>query len=93
MNTVKNIQFEQVVLWMLILGACGLATSVRSQTNCLPPPSGIVGWWPGEGNASDVISNRNGTLINGAGFTAGKVGQAFNLDGSNDAVTNAVAGY
>jgi hypothetical protein len=54
--------------------------------SCLTPPSGIVSWWPGEGNAGDLIGGNPGALQNGAGFVAGEVGQAFNLNGSNQYV-------
>jgi hypothetical protein len=45
-----------------------------------------VAWWPGASNANDIIGNNNGTLVNGATFAAGKVGQAFNFDGIDDYV-------
>jgi hypothetical protein len=51
---------------------------------CLAPPAGIVSWWPGEGNANDLIGGNAGVLFNGASFSAGKVGQAFSFDGIND---------
>ncbi|MBK6750529.1 MAG: hypothetical protein IPG67_11090 [Acidobacteria bacterium] len=47
--------------------------------DCAPPPSNMISMWPGEGNGSDTIGNNNGTLMNGATFAAGKVGQAFNF--------------
>ena len=50
---------------------------------CTPPPTGLVSWWPAEGNAFDYAGTNNGTLKNGAGFAAGKVGSAFNLNGSS----------
>jgi hypothetical protein len=53
---------------------------------CVAPPSGIVGWWPGNSNANDVINGNNGTLQGDATFVAGKVGQAFKFDGSGDQV-------
>jgi hypothetical protein len=46
-----------------------------------------VGWWPGEGNANDVAGTNNGTLVNGAGFATGEVGQAFSLDGVSSFVS------
>ena len=55
-------------------------------TPCAPPPSGLVSWWPGDGNARDIWGSHNGTLENGATTAAGKVGQAFSLDGGNDYV-------
>jgi hypothetical protein len=47
-------------------------------TNALPP-SGLVGWWKGDGNADDSVSGNNGTLVNGS-YTNGVVGQAFSFD-------------
>ena len=46
----------------------------------------MVGWWPGNGNTSDVYGGNHGTLENGATFGTGKVGQGFSLDGINDHV-------
>src|SRR6266567_3096859 len=54
---------------------------------CAPPPSGLVMWLPGDGNANDIVSGNNGSLQNGASFAPGKVGQALSLDGVNDFVT------
>jgi hypothetical protein len=53
---------------------------------CIAPPAGLVGWWPGQGNANDRASGNNGAPQNGAGFAPGLVGQAFQLDGLDDAV-------
>jgi len=51
---------------------------------CVPPPSGLVSWWPGDGNAQDIWSTNNGTLQGGAtASAAGRVGQAFSFDGTN----------
>jgi hypothetical protein len=38
------------------------------------------------GNVSDIADGNDGTLANGATFAAGRVGQAFSLDGVNDHV-------
>jgi hypothetical protein len=54
--------------------------------NCIPPPSGLAGWWPGEGNANDIAGTNNGTLLNGASFAPGEVGSAFSFNGSNQCV-------
>lgn len=64
----------------LVLAA---ASAVRA-ASCDPPPSGIVGWWPAEGNANDIIGTNNGTLMGGATANApGVVGSAFQFDGTN----------
>ena len=49
---------------------------------CDPPPPGIVAWWPGEGNANDLLGGNNGIPQGGVTYTAGKVGEAFSFDGS-----------
>ncbi|MFQ5677742.1 MAG: LamG domain-containing protein, partial [bacterium] len=53
---------------------------------CVPPPSGLVSWWPGDGNANDIRNGHPGASVNGATFGAGKVDQAFSLDGVDDYV-------
>ena len=53
---------------------------------CVPIPSDIVSWWPGEGNANDMSGTNHGSLVNGTTFEAGLFGQAFSLDGLNDYV-------
>jgi uncharacterized repeat protein (TIGR03803 family) len=55
--------------------------------DCVPPPSGMVAWWPGDGNANDIVGGNNGALVNGAGFAPGVVGQAFSVNGVNQTVT------
>ena len=56
------------------------------QQICTPAPSGLVGWWLAEGNASDAVGANAGTLINSPSFGAGEVGQAFHFNGVNQYV-------
>jgi hypothetical protein len=49
---------------------------------CDPAPSGLISWWPAEGNADDVAGTNNGTLVNGVSFAPGEVGRAFNFSRS-----------
>src|ERR1035438_688907 len=58
----------------------------QQATNCTPAPSGLISWWPGNGSAFDVAGTNNGTLLGGATYAAGEVGQAFSFDGVNGAV-------
>jgi autotransporter-associated beta strand protein len=53
---------------------------------CDPAPSGLVAWWPGDGNANDITGGNNGELQNGTAFVPGVVGQAFSFDGVDDQV-------
>jgi VCBS repeat-containing protein len=54
---------------------------------CTAPPANMVAWYPANGNAIDVMGGNNGTLQNGATVGAGRVGQAFQLDGADDYVS------
>jgi len=65
--------------------ANGISLAVNEAfTPCTPPPSGMVSWWPGDGNADDIADGNNGTLMGGTTFAPGKVDQAFSLDGVDD---------
>jgi hypothetical protein len=54
--------------------------------SCVRPPCGMAGWWPGDGNANDLVAGLNGTPVNGASYAPGKVAQAFVFDGVDDYV-------
>ncbi len=58
--------------------------TVSVPTECLPAPAGLVGWWPGDGNANDIVGGNNGALQDGATADApAVVGTGFSLDGTN----------
>src|SRR5215831_6160297 len=61
-------------------------TPANQSPGCVPPPPGLVAWWKGDGTADDVLGRNNGTLMNGASFAEGMVGQGFSLDGIDDFV-------
>ena len=58
---------------------------------CVTPPSGLVSWWPGDGNTVDIVGPNDGSLLNGATFAPGKVSKAFSFDGVGDVVLAAGA--
>jgi Concanavalin A-like lectin/glucanases superfamily/Immunoglobulin domain/Immunoglobulin I-set domain len=66
-----------------VLSSNAMLTVNPAPTNCDPVSSGLVSWWPGEGNANDVIGGNNGMVIGGLSYTNGEVGQAFQLDGTS----------
>jgi hypothetical protein len=71
---------------LTILAALAM-TTVRAQgTPCDPPPSGIISWWAGEGNALDQIGVNNGTLVGNTSYGPGEVGQGFVFDGNGEGV-------
>ncbi len=76
------------VYLVVITNAYGSVTSsvahllvANPGTNCARPPLGLVAWWPGDGNANDLLGGHDGVLANGAAFAPGFVGKAFSLDG------------
>jgi|ERR1035441_1768243 hypothetical protein len=53
--------------WGLIMFALfSWGQMVLADTNCLPAPSLVAAWWPGDGNALDIIAGNNGLLLGGA---------------------------
>lgn len=62
----------------------GSAGKCKVSSTCTTLPQGLVSWWAGDGNVNDIKNANSGTLQNGAGFSAGLVGQAFSFDGLND---------
>ena len=50
----------------------------------IPAPPGLVSWWPGDGNATDIWGDNDGTLT--GDFVQGMVGPGFGLDGVGDHV-------
>ncbi len=57
-------------------------TQVNAAT-CTTPPAGMVSWWPADNNTRDIVGPNTGALQGNATFGIGKVGQAFDLDGSD----------
>ncbi len=87
--TVTNAQSTNAGGYSVIVSnLAGFATStvatltVVLQTACDTAPSGLVGWWPGDGSANDIVGGNNGSLQSGATANGvGKVGSAFSFDG------------
>jgi len=51
---------------------------------CTAVPSGLVGWWPGDGSGRDIAGTNHGTLLGGSTATSnGVTGLAFDFDGTN----------
>ncbi|MFC2069343.1 hypothetical protein ACFLTP_10125 [Chloroflexota bacterium] len=51
------------------------------------PPSGMVSWWPGDGDTTDIQGSNDGVLVDDTDYVdPGKVVQAFDFDGDGDAV-------
>jgi hypothetical protein len=81
-KTGYHLMFLVGVLMVLLSGHPPVT---RAQT-CVEPPEGLVSWYPGDGDTTDIADENNGTLQGGATFAPGMVGQAFSLDGIDDSV-------
>jgi hypothetical protein len=57
---------------------------------CTPAPSGLVGWWSGDGNGIDLAGTNSVSLSRGATYGSGLVGRAFSFSGGPDVVQSAV---
>ncbi len=55
-------------------------------TNCVVTPAGIVGWWPLDGNVSDVVNDNPTTLAGDPSYVSGKVGTGLSFDGVSNYV-------
>ena len=61
-----------------VAGSASSSNAFLTVLSCSPPPSGLVSWWSGEGNALDNNGTNNGVLLNRSHILPpGKVGQAF----------------
>ena len=69
-----------VSLTAFVLSAL-VAPKLAAGQTCTLPPTGLVSWWPGDGNADDIEDGNDGTLLGGVTFAPGLVGQAFSFDG------------
>jgi outer membrane protein assembly factor BamB len=73
--------------WVGLLG-----NGVGGHGVCTPPPSGMTDWWPGDGNAKDLLGRCNGVIQGGLTFTPGEVAKAFTFNGVDAAVKFGPAG-
>jgi hypothetical protein len=53
---------------------------------CAVAPSGLVGWWKGEGNALASGGDNNGTLAGNTTYGDARVDQGFVFDGDHDGI-------
>ena len=46
-----------------VTSAVAVLTVVTGGSGCASAPAGLVGWWAGDGNANDLYSTNNGSLV------------------------------
>jgi hypothetical protein len=49
---------------------------------CVPAPSGLMNWWPADGNGNDLMGNLNAIPRQGLSYGSGKSSLAFRFDGA-----------
>jgi hypothetical protein len=75
--------------FILISSSNGLTTIAYAQPQpCIIPPTGMVSWWSGDGNANDIQGTSTGIVNGNVSFVSGKVDQAFNFTGRGHIATS-----
>lgn len=72
-----------IALLLLIFAVAGIA---GAQEICVPPTTGLISWWPGDGSVDDIRNNNPGNAQDGMTYGTGKVRQAFSFDGFDEFV-------
>ena len=67
--------FSLAGLWLAVLALLLPADRFARlrAASCVPPVSGMVGWWSGDTDASDLAGTNNGVLHSGAADGKGLV--------------------
>ncbi len=86
-NTSSN---DAGAYFVIVANAFGSVTSslatleVKPLPPCAQPATGLVSWWPLDGDADDTIGTNRATLFGSPLFDAGEVRQGLSFDGVND---------
>jgi hypothetical protein len=88
--TLTNVSFIEAGSYSVtVTNTLGTTNSANAVLTVNPPPpcapitSGLVDWWPGNGNATDTVGTNNGTMPDPVDVTfgPGEVNQAFAFSG------------
>jgi hypothetical protein len=85
---------DEIALYSHALSASEVQSNYTAIVRNIPPPppppppstntGGLVALWHADGNAQDSVGSNHGTVMGGASFSPGVLGQAFSLDGVDD---------
>ncbi len=67
---------------LMFVGLTAAAAAPVWAQDCAPVPVGIVSWWPGDVDPSDIIGANDATLVGAATFAPSLVTQGFKFGGS-----------
>ena len=70
-----------------IIGRVGWRNYLAPSTSTNPLWNSLVAYYSGDNTANDSKGTANGTLVNGATYSTGKINNGFSLDGINDYVS------
>ena len=76
---------------LILLFSVLFTTMSFAQVPSYVPTSGLVGYWPFNGNANDESGNGNNGTVNGATLTTdrfGNAGKAYGFDGNQSKNSN-----
>ncbi|MBK6749024.1 MAG: carboxypeptidase regulatory-like domain-containing protein [Acidobacteria bacterium] len=74
--------FDRALTLAEIQAVVNAGSSGICKPTAAAPPSGLVAWWGGDGDARDQTQyDHDGVQAYGPFYSVGKVGQAFNFDG------------
>ncbi len=75
-----------MALFLAALVPIVTAAMPATAQSCVQQPEGLVGWWPGDVDASDLVGGNHGVLVGETMLSDAIVGQGFDLGGGDDAV-------
>ena len=67
-----------------VISICALLAGPAAAQTCIEPAAGLLGWWTGDGDSIDLQSGLHGVALNGAAYSPGLVGDAFDFNGVDD---------
>lgn len=78
MLSIKN-HFQKIIIFLFVSSF----TTLQAQ-HCVTPPDHMIGWWPLDQHANDLINGNNGALFGAGGtYTPGRVLDGFASAGTN----------
>ena len=80
----------KTVAIMTVVGLVSVASQASAQV-CVPPPSGLVGWWPGDGTTQDLAAGNDGAWSGQVAYRPAIVEQAFAFNNASIIVPHSVA--
>src|SRR2546430_17604444 len=74
----------RLLIGLLLFEVC-VSVLRTAAASCSEAPGGLVGWWPADGNANNIVGADHGSLQGGATANVpGVVGLAFSFDGRSE---------